>query len=676
MESVRSLWSSVAVDVRLANGAPEGEGGRSWSNLEFARGIPEDQWIRLRYQTSFYDPLVRPIIRLRTDRQDSEQLMSAGLFGSGRWIGYIPRGTKNISISPAMEQSRCGCDRTSYEIFPRARLLFLGLSRNAPSTLLALWLRLMGARTEARKQLRSAFGSRPLTHYHEWRAGALRAFDAKGLDAPRVDWRLGPHIRLVMEASAREASDGTNATMESLKLQHYPHWSVAFIGSSSQAPKITPSLCVEDERQADILWADLKETDTILPLVPGDVLPPYALAVLAEYLLVHADLELVYADEDSMDGKGRYFEPELKPDWSPIFQESRFYVGRASYFRVSALSRIPSLIAKDVLRPEALWQSACQHGAVAVGHIRRILLTKAGSARDKKRIKPPGTGVAAPVPRSANSAAPYATIIIPTKDRADLLSACLSSLAITQPRDFEVLIVDNGSQQAVTWTLYETMKADPRFHLLVAPGPFNFSTLCNRAASGARGRTLVFLNNDTVAIQENWLSELARWATRPGIGGVGARLLYPSGRLQHGGLATGLRGYAAHFDRGVPRDHPGYLNRLTAPREVSAVTGACLAVEKVKFNAVGGFDSERYPIELGDVDLCLRLSALGWKTIFTPDVTLIHHESATRRRTLYSDGRYAHEKRHFSLRWKSHIRDDPYFHPALSLSSYRAMLEE
>jgi GT2 family glycosyltransferase len=210
--------------------------------------------------------------------------------------------------------------------------------------------------------------------------------------------------------------------------------------------------------------------------------------------------------------------------------------------------------------------------------------------------------------------------------------------------------------------------------VVAAPGPFNFSTLCNRGAELAQGRVLVFLNNDTEAMRPDWLANLMSWALRPDVGAVGAKLLYPSGRLQHAGLVLGLGGYAAHIDIGREGAYKGYLDRLRVPHEVSAVTGACLAVEKSKFDAIGGFDAERFPVELGDIDLCLRLAQRGWKTVFTPDAVLKHHESATRGRSNVAK-RYAKERQHFRASWKDAVLDDPCFHPALSLTARRTSLD-
>jgi GT2 family glycosyltransferase len=304
-----------------------------------------------------------------------------------------------------------------------------------------------------------------------------------------------------------------------------------------------------------------------------------------------------------------------------------------------------------------------------IRHLRRVLLTAdagmgAMSASSAVHSGNEGEGTAQDV-----------SIVILTNDRPDLLTACLSSLPSTKARPLELLIVDNGSTKPVRQTALAALVPGYAIQIVKRASPFNFSLFCNEAAALARGRILLFLNDDTVALRPGWLDQLAGWASRHDCGAVGAKLLFPSRRVQHAGLVVGLGGYAGHVEVGQTAEAPGFLGRLQVPHEVSAVTGACLAVEKSKFEAVGGFDANAFPIELGDVDLCLRLASKGWKSVLVPDAVLIHRESATRGRTHSRDSRHLSEQVHFARRWMDRIQDDPYFHPALSLNSQRVRLD-
>lgn len=566
--------------------------------------------------------------------------MPAGLFGQAEWIGFLPPDIGEVAVSPAILQT------PSYEVLSTAAVLGRGLVQNRPSALYAVRHWLAGRRADALNELQVACSSTSLSDYDRWRARCLREPDPEGLDGPPESWRTGPHVRAIIDAASASAQ-AVEKTLASLDRQFYTNRSVKV------ADRVAPP-----HRSSDLL-AGLHDRDVVTVLRPGDTVPAFAFAIVAQYLAAHPDADLIYGDEESIDGRGRYVDPELKPDWSPILQTLRPYIGRAVYRRCALVAAAST----------ELWPAACS-GAKSVRHIRRILLTK--MVGDDGTQTPDRQDHEAPATRG--TALPLVTVIIPSKDRADLLLACLSSLRVTEA-PFEVLIVDNGCERAAALDACRLAVGDRPTRVLARPGPFNFSRLCNEAAADARGDVLAFLNDDTVVTQADWLSRLLAWAMRAECGAVGPKLVYPSGRVQHGGIVVGLGGYAAHIDSGAPGGEPGYGGRLEVTHEVSAVTGACLVVEKAKFDAVGGFDVEKFPVELGDVDLCLRLDSRGWKTVLVPEVSLVHRESASRGRAVDRPARYAWEHTHFAARWQSRMRDDPYHHPALSLTSLRTRLD-
>jgi O-antigen biosynthesis protein len=215
------------------------------------------------------------------------------------------------------------------------------------------------------------------------------------------------------------------------------------------------------------------------------------------------------------------------------------------------------------------------------------------------------------------------SVIIPFKDRPELLRTCLRSLRRTCPAGTELVLVDNGSRQRRTRRYLRRLEARGAATVVRWPGPFNFSRLCNEGARRAGGDYLLFLNNDTEALAPGWLERLVRLGCRPEVGVVGATLVYPDDTIQHAGLFPDAAGRWVHAGRGLP---PG---ALSAVRVVPAVTGACLLIRRGLFVELGGFD-ERLPVTYGDVDLCRRAAARGLLVVVTPHARLIHYEGLSR----------------------------------------------
>jgi GT2 family glycosyltransferase len=268
------------------------------------------------------------------------------------------------------------------------------------------------------------------------------------------------------------------------------------------------------------------------------------------------------------------------------------------------------------------------------------------------------------LPPAAN---PSVSVIIPTRDRSELLRSCIEGLDRTEYQRCERIIVDNGSSepQALAY-LAELEQSGTK--VLRMPGPFNYSALNNAAVQRASGELLCFLNNDIEMIDADWLRILVAQAVRDEIGAVGARLLYPDGTIQHAGVFTGIGGGAAHAHRFQHSKDVGYFERANLPQRVSAVTGACLVVAREKFLIAGGFDEENFPVAFNDVDLCLKLNSRGWQSFYEPRATLIHHESKSRGsdRLRTNRTRFAAELAALKRIWKTDQYTDPYHHPHLS----------
>lgn len=221
------------------------------------------------------------------------------------------------------------------------------------------------------------------------------------------------------------------------------------------------------------------------------------------------------------------------------------------------------------------------------------------------------------------------TILVPFKDRVELLRNCVRSLRRSTYRQVEILLLDNGSSCPRTLRYLQSGEARFQFRVIPCPGPFNFSRICNLGARRADGDFLLFLNNDVEILTPDWLEHLLQLGNRSDVGAVGATLLYPNHTIQHAGVFPNGCGEWSHVYRGLPHDHLGEFNELRRARSVPAVTGACLMIRRDLFNAIGGFD-EQYALTHNDIDLCVRIRKRGLKIAVTPHARLWHFESMSR----------------------------------------------
>ncbi len=236
---------------------------------------------------------------------------------------------------------------------------------------------------------------------------------------------------------------------------------------------------------------------------------------------------------------------------------------------------------------------------------------------------------------------------------------------------YEILVVDNGSRQDETFRLFESWAGDAAIRVIRDDAPFNYARLNNRAAAAARGTLLGLVNNDVEVQDPIWLDEMVGLALRPGIGCVGAKLWYPDGRLQHGGVVTGIAGAAGHRHKRAARGDRGQLDSLVTVNEVSAVTAACLIVRKAIYDEVGGLDEENFAVAYNDVDFCLKVATVGYRNLWTPFAELVHHESVSRGRDLSpkTAERFIRETANLKRRWGNRLLDDPYYSPNLTLEA-------
>lgn len=440
-----------------------------------------------------------------------------------------------------------------------------------------------------------------------------------------------------------EGRAGLEETLENLKAEEV---SALLIG--------TPHVPDLAEAARQINWA---AEPWLISMRAGDRLARGA-ADAYRGAIAQTEARVVYADDDLIGKRGRRTKPHFKPDWnSELFHYFDYITGscviRSSSEELDTLSGHPG------------WSRELVQRAVAKGaplHITKILHHRPTRPRHQLPA----------IPAVAARNLPPVTIVVPTRNRVDLLRTCLQGIAATDYPDMEVLVVDNDSDDPQTLEFLSSI--DPGRHRVVRhSGAFNYSAINNRAVAEARGRLLCLLNNDIEIIEPTWLATMAVQALRKDVGAVGARLLYPDGRIQHAGVVIGMGNAAGHAHRFLHPDEEGYFHRHALPQFVSAVTGACLVVMRDRFLAVGGLDEANFPVAFNDVDFCLRLNRLGCQSLYEPRATLIHHESVSRGfdRDPVGASRLAAELGALKRLWSTGEVVDPFHHPELSRASER-----
>jgi GT2 family glycosyltransferase len=372
-----------------------------------------------------------------------------------------------------------------------------------------------------------------------------------------------------------------------------------------------------------------------------------------------SDTRLIYADDDLAGPRGRRIAPHFKPQWNAELFRHSDYISGAALLRADGADMRSVAGAQDWVRRLTTLAAARSGGRGHAQHLPYILHQRA--ARPAPALAPP--------PEHAGDW-PGVSVIVPTRNRVDLLHTCIAGLRATDYPDLHVIIVDNDSDDPATLAFLAEL--DPAtFTVLRHPGPFNYSAINNRAAAQARGRFLCLLNNDIEMLQPDWLKLMVAQAMREDVGAVGAQLLYPDGRIQHAGVVTGVGNAAGHAHRFVMPEAEGYFHRHALPQFTSAVTAACLVVARDRFLAVGGLDEQRFAVAFNDVDLCLRLNQRGWQSFYEPRARLIHHESVSRGfdRDPVGARRFAGELAALQERWGTDHSVDPFHHPKLSRAS-------
>ena len=421
-----------------------------------------------------------------------------------------------------------------------------------------------------------------------------------------------------------------------------------------QAFVIADDVCSDIQRAATVI--DWTREPWLLLVRAGDELAPGAAALYRE-AIAGTSADVVYADDDTLGLLGQRKSPYFKPSWNAELYQHYDYLRGACILRVHEDDVTDAAEAQD-------WVKALTERAIAARksahHVKAVLHHR------RSRIVPDLPPKALEIARDL----PSLSVIIPTRNRADLLSKCIEGLQATRYPSLDVVVVDNDSDEPAALELLEALQSRG-VRVLRHPGAFNYSAINNRAVDEARGELICLLNNDIEVLEPDWLEIMATQAMRDDVGAVGAKLLYPDGRLQHAGVVIGVGNAAGHAHRFLRPTDEGYFFRHSLPQYVSAVTDACLVVRRDRFVAAGGLNPDDFPVAFNDVDLCMKLNELGWQSLFEPRAVLIHHESVSRGHDHDPVGaaRFEGELAALQRRWKTDCIVDPYHHPQLSRAS-------
>lgn len=499
----------------------------------------------------------------------------------------------------------------------------------------------------------------------------------------------------------------------SVKNQIYPNWELCISDAASTnlaIHRLLKKYQSEDPRIKLIFSAEKghisRATNIAFELATGDfitlldqdsLLAEQALFWVARTVIDNPAAELIYSDEDRVDLKGVRSNPYFKPDWNSDLFLSHNFMRHLTTYRTDLVRKVGGWREGFEGAQDYDFSLRCieKVDVGAIIHIPRILYhwrihpSSTASSSDAETYatlngekalndylernnihgKAKSLGYGYRVRYDLPSIQPSVSIIIPTRNGFQLLKQCVESIVIrTDYINYDLLIIDNGSDDPVTVQYLEQLQNNIKISVIKDDRPFNYSSLNNDAVKIAKGEFIVLLNNDIQVITEDWLGEMVSIALQDKVGAVGACLLYPNGRIQHAGVILGLGGLAGHSHKHVSQDKSGYFNRTKLISSFSAVTAACLLIRKSIYKEVNGLD-ENLKVAFNDVDFCLRVREAGYRNVWTPFAKLYHHESATRgdENTPEKKARFNQEICYMKERWGEKLFSDPAYNPNLTL---------
>ena len=500
--------------------------------------------------------------------------------------------------------------------------------------------------------------------------------------------------------------------IDSVKAQTYENWELILVNASPEnieLCELVADVCVKDNRITPITLKgnfgisentnagiEAARGDFICYFDHDDLIEPNLLFTYAEALNEHADIDMLYCDEDKLMPNGQLAQPFFKPDFDLELLRNNNYICHMLCIRKTLLDTLPAntrefdgaqdhnmtLQAAEVARrihhvPQVLYHWRICDNSTAANADNKPYASQAGIRAVKAHLD--RLGVRGEVSLSRRPFTyrvtydipdnrPLVSIVIPTKDQTDVLDTCLQSILAKSTYDnYEIVLIENNSTEPGTFEYYKDIVSchPDKIKLFRWEHEFNFSKLVNYGAKCANGDYLLLLNNDTEVITPNWIELMLGICSQPNVGIVGAKLLYPDNTIQHAGVnVTGI--VAGHIGRDLPEGDWGYFALLDAQRELSAVTAACMMTKRSSFENVSGF-TEELQVAFNDIDYCLKIRELGNKVIYSPEIELYHYESVSRGQdtvNIEKRIRFQREIAYMRYRWaEQYVLGDPYWNP-------------
>lgn len=503
--------------------------------------------------------------------------------------------------------------------------------------------------------------------------------------------------------------------IESVQNQSYSEWELC-IGNASPENKEMKKILEEYKNDARIKEVEIPEnkgisqnTNRAMEIASGewiglldhdDLLAPNALYEIAKAVNEHPDAEVIYTDEDKVTTDLKeHFQPHLKPDFNldllrsnnyicHFFVASRDLIKRVGGFRpefngaqdYDLILRCTEQAKQIMHIPKILYHWRVHKASTADNPASKMYAFDAGKRAIEEhlvRCRTKGTvrhtkDLGFYRVKYEVCGEPLVSIIIPNKDQSEALKKCLDSIREkTSYRNYEIIIVENNSEEPETFAFYKKI-AGEKIKIVTWEGEFNYSAINNFGVRHARGDYLLLLNNDVEIINGDWLTEMLSHCQRKEVGIVGAKLYYPDNTIQHAGIIIGIGGVAGSVFVGLPRAFSGYLHKASIQLDLSAVTAACMLVKRSVFEQVGGLE-EKLKVAFNDVDFCLRVREKGYLVVYDPYAELYHYESKTRgaEDTKEKIRRFQTEIEYMRSHWIGLLKKgDPYYNCNLSLTKW------